>query len=258
MLLVLGACAEQRNLESDMRIQPPKETKKPIRTFDLSLVGLGDSLTEGVGDSSELKGYINRLPSFLEKNEAIESVTVSNHAKKGRTSQQLLHQLQTNEELRQAVREADIIAMTIGGNDIMAIMRKHLLQLSKTHFDQDLPAFKNRLETIFEVLETLNLHAKIVLTGIYNPAQLVIDEQNEFSEVILDWNSSMQSVIAEKPDKRLFVEIEDITYSSNPEVYAEDYFHPNPSGYQWIAEQWQTQFLDWMNESEAPEWWNQQ
>lgn len=219
------------------------------------IVGLGDSLTQGVGDDEQSGGYFGRITEELSQVEHIEQLHVVNFAKRGRTSKQLLKQLKEDEEVRSQLKEADLIAFTIGGNDIMSVMKQHLFELKKDPFEAELPKFKKRLYQIIKELEKLNPKATIVLTGIYNPVNLVTTEEREFASIIEEWNQEMEDVMAEKSERRLFVQIDDVQYSSNPAVYSADYFHPNAEGYAFIADNWFQQLLYWNERRDEPLLW---
>lgn len=243
---ILMGCQEEGMLD---------KKHEPEAIEHAQVVGLGDSLTQGVGDEEDFGGYFGRVTKQLSEVEHVEQLHVVNFAKRGRTSKQLLKQLKENEEVRTQLKEADLIAFTIGGNDIMAVMKQHLFDLKKQPFEEEAPKFKKRLHQILKELEQLNPKATIVLTGIYNPVNLVTTDELEFASIIEEWNEDMEEVMAEKPEHRLFVRINDVQYSSNPNVYATDYFHPNAEGYDFIAENWFQQLLFWNERRDEPLLW---
>ncbi|MDX1807295.1 MAG: GDSL-type esterase/lipase family protein, partial [Paenisporosarcina sp.] len=92
------------------------------------LVGLGDSLTQGVGDERKMGGYLGRLATEMETFQGVSEIDLWNEAKRGRRSDQLLKQLKSG-EIDESVQKADVIVMTIGGNDIMRIVKQDLFKL---------------------------------------------------------------------------------------------------------------------------------
>lgn len=82
-----------------------------------TLVALGDSITYGANlENPEESAY----PYLI--GEAAE-LEVQNLAVSGWQTGQLIDALRTDPEYQQAVRDADYIAMTIGGNDLLHILR---------------------------------------------------------------------------------------------------------------------------------------
>lgn len=82
-----------------------------------TLVALGDSITYGANlEDREVSAY----PYLM--GEAAE-LEVQNLAVSGWQTGQLIDALRTDAEYQQIVSEADFIAMTIGGNDLLRILR---------------------------------------------------------------------------------------------------------------------------------------
>lgn len=83
----------------------------------LTLVALGDSITYG----ANLENPVESAYPYLIA-EAAE-LDVHNLAVSGWQTGQLIEAIRTDAEYRQAVEDADYIAMTIGGNDLLQILR---------------------------------------------------------------------------------------------------------------------------------------
>ena len=86
------------------------------QTTDITVLALGDSLTRGTGDETG-QGYVGIVTEQLKEELVPRGVTVYNLGINGQDSSQLLQQLGQKNIIRQ-VKEADIILMTIGGNDL--------------------------------------------------------------------------------------------------------------------------------------------
>lgn len=197
------------------------------------VVGLGDSLTEGVGDEYKKGGYFGRVTDAMQEWVGVEEVNVSNLAKKGRRSDQLIKQLEepgTQEELK----KADIILFTIGGNDIMKIIKRDLFKLKVQPFYDELKQFENRLDEIFAILRSLNGDAIIIVGGLYNPFSIVSAEPMELEEIMADWNEAIE-VQTVLDNHACFVPVNDLFYSNENMVYHTDFFHPNAKGYVQMA-----------------------
>lgn len=91
-----------------------KETTVTKKQDTFKITALGDSLTYGVGDT-EGGGYVRVVENFYKQKE--KNVENVNLAISGAKSDQLLKQLD-QKEVQNQIKSADVILMTIGGNDL--------------------------------------------------------------------------------------------------------------------------------------------
>lgn len=199
----------------------------------VTVIGLGDSLTQGVGDELKRGGYFGRVALAMNDWKGVEEIDLKNLAKRGRRSDQLISQLESN-EIQEEIKKADVIYMTIGGNDMMKIVKANLFNLTAKPFYVELGKFENRLDEIFKMIRGLNGDAIIVVAGLYNPLSIVTDEANEFETVIDDWNEAIE-IQAIMDGKACFVPVVDLFVSNENMVYHSDFFHPNAKGYESMA-----------------------
>jgi lysophospholipase L1-like esterase len=82
----------------------------------IRVVALGDSDTTGIGDATG-RGWVGRYGDLVGQRLNVH-VTVANHAAEGKTSDQLRSELTGDNALRQAVGDADVILIGIGGADL--------------------------------------------------------------------------------------------------------------------------------------------
>lgn len=204
---------------------------KPIH-----VVGLGDSLTEGIGDELKRGGYFGRVTEAMTEWIGVEEVNASNLAKKGRRSDQLLEQLEES-DVQEQLKEADVILFTIGGNDIMKVIKRNLFKLKVQPFYDELKQFELRLDEVLSILRSLNGDAIIIVGGLYNPFSVVATEPVELEEIMADWNEAIE-VRAALDDKVCFVPVSDLFYSNENLVYHTDFFHPNAKGYVQMADRY--------------------
>lgn len=199
----------------------------------IHVIGLGDSLTQGVGDELKKSGYFGRVTDKMKEWKGVLDVDSANLAKRGRRSDQLIKQLEES-EIQSAVEEADLIYLTIGGNDIMKVVKANLFNLKVEPFYRELGDFENRLDELFTIIRTLNGDAIIIVGGLYNPISIVTDEANEFDEILEDWNEAIE-IRAIMDGKACFVPVTDLFDSNVNMVYHTDFFHPNAKGYDGMA-----------------------
>ncbi len=198
------------------------------------LIGLGDSLTQGVGDERKLGGYMGRLASNVSEFKGVKDIEIENLAKRGRRSDQLLAQIESG-EMSDELKKADMILMTIGGNDVMAIVKKDLFELKIETFEKELIEFSNRYKEILKKIRMVNPDAPLILMGLYNPFSIVTDEENEFDTIMLNWNKSIQTM-AGQDDNACFIPVDDLFSSNTTLVYHTDFFHPNSKGYELMSD----------------------
>ncbi|MBE1554734.1 SGNH/GDSL hydrolase family protein [Sporosarcina limicola] len=200
----------------------------------IRVIGLGDSLTQGVGDELKKGGYFGRITTKMIEWKGVKDVDVENLAKRGRRSDQLIDQLGKT-DIQSSVRKADVIFLTIGGNDIMKVVKANLFNLKTEPFYDELGKFEGRLDELFSTIRALNGDAIIVVAGLYNPFSIVTDETNEFEDIIDDWNEAIK-VRTVMDGKSCFVPIADLFDSNANMVYHTDFFHPNAKGYEKMAD----------------------
>ncbi|MCU9534270.1 SGNH/GDSL hydrolase family protein [Streptococcus sp. CSL10205-OR2] len=220
-------------------------------TAQLHYVALGDSLTQGTGDTTNQGGFVSLLSDHLESDNKYQ-VTSSNFGVAGNTSQQILKRMTKDETILPTIKEADFMTLTVGGNDVMAVIKKNLSQLEISSFDQPQKDYQKRLRQIIDLARKENDDLPIYILGIYNPFYLNFPEIVEMQEIIDKWNEATATVASEY-ENIYFVPINDQLYKGyngkegivetndsstsviNNALFEEDHFHPNNIGYQIIA-----------------------
>ncbi|BAK16511.1 lysophospholipase L1 [Solibacillus silvestris StLB046] len=192
-------------------------------------LALGDSLTRGVGDETQDYGYTIRLQQELEKWPMVEEVELDNRGKNGRRSDQLLSLLKRG-HYDEELEKANIVTITLGGNDVMKIVKKNLFSMKKSMFDKELPKFAKRYEQVIAEIRRVNPEVPIILVGFYNPFSIVVDEITPFDPIISEWNDEIEKLAA-TDENACFVSVEDLFVSNEDMVYHVDFFHPNSTGY---------------------------
>lgn len=198
---------------------------------DLRITMLGDSLTEGIGDQTGNGGYLYFLKSKLKEEQSIDQIHFETFGKKGLTSAGLKKKMK-EEEIIESVEDADIVIITIGGNDVMGVVKKNFLNLKVDDFYKAIDKYEANIRNVIEKIRKTNQEAEIYLVGIYNPFQLLLSDIQEFDMLMDIWNERSGQFTAEY-ERVHFVEIGGIFEDYNENLIFEvDYFHPNTRGYE--------------------------
>ncbi|MBC1660308.1 SGNH/GDSL hydrolase family protein [Listeria welshimeri] len=214
---------------------------KESKEIPINVVAMGDSLTEGVGDEKKEGGYVGIISEELEEEPQIPSVKTHNYGVAGNKIIQLEKRLKTNKEFQQDVKNANVITITIGGNDVMAILQSRLLNVNVDDFTKANKDFQQELQTLLKDIRSYNKDAAIFLMGIYNPYTTYFSDIKQFDEVISDWNKASKKTIQQE-DNTYFVPIAKVLENRNKDnkdkpnpLLSDDYFHPNHRGYEKMA-----------------------
>lgn len=222
------------------------------KTKIINYVALGDSLTEGVGDSTGQGGFVPLLANDIRDNLDVE-VSSQNYGISGNTSQQILKRMQSDKALKNDLKKADILTITVGGNDVMAVIRKNLANLKVSSFELPEKNYQLRLQKIVKLARKDNNDLHIYILGIYNPFYLNFPEMTEMQNVINNWNNKTKEVTSQfehvhyvSINKQLYRGIDgqegivqsdgDQTRVVNDALFNQDHFHPNNIGYQIMSD----------------------
>lgn len=200
---------------------------------DLKILSIGDSLTEGVGDSSKSGGYIPYLKTKLEAERGVQKVSFFNYGVKGNTSKALLKRVQSH-KISNVIKESDIVIITVGGNDLMKVVKNNFSNLEKEDFNLARNRYEQNLRNIVYAIREKKSNIPIVITGLYNPFSEWFADIEEIDIILAEWNTTVQHVVSSFQNT-YFAAIDSIFDSTGKEVIHNDYFHPNDKGYSLIA-----------------------
>lgn len=208
-----------------------EKTKRVFASDNKRVVALGDSLTQGVGDSTNSGGYVGLLDKKV--NEGKDAVQFDNFGHAGDRTDQLYKKIQ-DPKVSSAIRDADLVLITIGANDIMKVLKENVTDLKYEDFVSARDQYKKRLEHVFKELQALNPKAEIYLLGFYNPFGQYFHDIPELNEIVHTWNDTSKKTTKEFKQVH-YIPTADLFDKSTQNLFYEDNFHPNNKGYQKIA-----------------------
>lgn len=203
------------------------------KQMPLHIVGIGDSLTKGVGDKDS-QGYVGDTAKRLRDLSAISEVDLDDFGVRGDTTKDLLDVLKTD-EVKKQLQTADYIFMTIGANDLVNVLKENFLNLQRDDFNSKRVTFEENLHDIIQNIRVQNPKATIYYLGIYNPFEDYLAQLDEqFSEIVDNWNQSSQSILSIYKHT-VFIPTADIFHGKTDHLLFDDHFHPNPEGYDLLS-----------------------
>lgn len=211
----------------------PFESNLIMKTTPLRIVGIGDSLTRGVGDPKE-QGYAGIVATDLRTSDAFSSVELTDEGVTGDTTANLLNVLK-KKRVQNELSKANLIFLTIGGNDLVDVLQNHFLSLDLNEFDTQRKIYEANLNEILTEVRLLNPTATIYYMGLYNPFEDYFTTLNKpFTNILKEWNSGGATVLELYPNT-VFIPTFNLFHGKTNELLYKDHFHPNPKGYHLIA-----------------------
>jgi len=211
-------------------VPPIEKVEAKKHEGPLKIVLLGDSVARGTGDESGegIGGYVEK--TLAERK--VESDEPLNLAVNGARTRDLLAQIDESVSVRQFVADADVVIVSIGGNDLWGDR-----SIRSDEKPPDPEEAMNRVEA--NVVETLkrirelNSDARIFYVGLYNPFR---EADNRFAEIVdiavAEWQARLVRQFSDDGNITI-VQTFDI-FSHNDRLSA-DRFHPGAAGYELIG-----------------------
>lgn len=158
----------------------------------------------------------------------------ANDAIPGHTTKALLDRLE-EESVSGHVKQADIISVSIGGNNfllggIQQLLFDLIVNDDLTRAEEITDGFKKDFDTIIKKIHSLNPDAVILMQTQYNPQTGTIGEAYQVSLDML--NDAIKTYAEENPGE---IEIVDLASKLTADDIAQDGIHPNVAGNEKIA-----------------------
>lgn len=141
-------------------------------TDGLVLVALGDSASTGHGDPTG-RGWVVYYGELIGSSTG-QAVEVRNLAEDGTTTEALLDRIRTDDAVRTAISEADVVAIGMGGNELnMGDAAMEAGSCEDTDcYDQPVELYRTNLDAIVSEIENIRAGQPTVLRAIGSPNAL--------------------------------------------------------------------------------------
>lgn len=215
-----------------------------VRDHKLVLTAVGDSLTHGVGDTTSQGGYVPLIAQDIQVETGMK-VATTNFGVTGDTSTQIKKRVVKDKQLIKQLKRADVITMTVGGNDLMHVLQSNLLDIKTADVTTGINKFQKHLKSLVKAIRQDNPDAPLYIFGIYNPFYVYFPNVTKMQTSVHRWNNQTQKTIG-KMDNTYYVDIDsvltkgdsgssasatDAAKAVNRLIYGKDHFHPNNAGY---------------------------
>ena len=228
--------------------KPSTSAKKKVVTY----VAIGDSLTKGVGDSTNQGGFVPLLAQSLTNETDLEFKAI-NYGVSGNTSGQILSRMQEKKEIGKDLKQAQLLTITVGGNDLRKAILEDTSNLDLDRFEKASKTYEKNLKQIIELARKDNPDLPVYVVGIYNPLYLNFPDLTELQTLVDQWNQRTEETLSAYQGV-YFVPINDLLYKgidgksgvteselgketvTNDALYDEVSFHPNNTGYEIMKE----------------------
>ncbi|MBQ4245057.1 MAG: hypothetical protein II702_09100 [Clostridia bacterium] len=186
---------------------------------------LGDSIGYGSGLKNSQDACFGRIVADT------NGYDYANDAVPGHTTKNLLSRLE-NESVIEDVKKADIISISIGGNNFLLgnlplLLFNLIVRGNTEQAENTVAAFYDDLGTIISKIRSVNPDAVILLQTLYNPQTGYIGEAYETAIGFL--NEAILKFAGENPDGLYVVDVASRLDDSEND-FAEDGIHPSAAG----------------------------
>lgn len=220
---------------------------------------LGDSISTGYGLEDSQLSYCEYLQEYFDAD-------LDNFAKDGRQTSELLEQIENDDDVRSSLENADLICVTIGGNDVLQIFLDAMsevktrgnntsgeqFELSQEFVQSFIMKFASAIgpaaaqagENITEIREQireLNPDAPVIMQTVYNPFETDNEKLNSIMKPLKTFTALYLGVInnAVKQQPEVIADIHE-KFDENSWLYTNIKkfdIHPNYVGHMLIAEE---------------------
>ena len=246
LLFLCCSCGKNKTGNSAASAKLPKGSGLVITAF-------GDSIAAGYGLESQADNYLSLFAKNI-------GATLINDAVRGYDSDDLVSLL-SGGKMNADIKNAQIIILSIGGNDILhnseqiiSVIKQAALQGGE-YFPESINSiytnFEKNLATVFSQINGINPNVKIIIQTVYNPALSqgykisVIDASKIIDKYISELNESIISVSSNFDNVIVFDVADEMNKDADNFYNLKDKMdiHPTKKGH-YVLSQLYTQFYN--------------
>ena len=192
---------------------------------------LGDSIAYGSGISNSKEACYGKIVSDT------NGYDYANHSVPGHTTANLINRL-SNEVVIADLKKADIISISIGGNDflmsnLIGLMFDSIVKNDHAEFDRIAEGFYNNFCKIIDIINSHNEDAVILMQTLYNPQSGYL--RAPYQEGADRINAAIEKYNTENPGEIVIVDVAS-ALGDDMANYADDEIHPSAKGNEIIAD----------------------
>ena len=191
---------------------------------------LGDSIAYGSGIANAKEACYGKIVADTNGYE------YKNFAVPGHTTTNLIKRL-SEKEVIEAVEKADIISISIGGNDflmsnLVGLMFDSMVMNNHAQYDKIAENFYANFSKIMDIINEHNEDAVVLMQTLYNPQSGYL--RQPYQEGADRLNAAMARYNEEHPGEIVIVDV-GTALGDDPENFADDDIHPSVKGNEIIA-----------------------
>ena len=214
-------------------------------TEKVEYVSLGDSLATGILSTKEPgDGFSDYAKQYFKGVNVLGDYT-KEYAGSGFTTSDVLTGLTTNLKLQEKIKNANVISISAGANDILKLAKidatAGTIQLNSADVLVTLTTIAENYMQIIQAIRTLNLDAEIFVMGYYYPFPFLTDDivKAQLMALTQELNRTVSATISS--GGATFVPIYDLLGGDDTEIikmYIPNPLdiHPNAEGYKLMAD----------------------
>ncbi len=191
---------------------------------------LGDSIAYGSGISNSREACYGKIVADTNGYDYV------NYSVPGHTTTNLINRLQ-EETVISDLKKADIISISIGGNDflmsnLIGLMFDSIVKGDHTEYDKIAEGFYTNFCKIVDIINSHNADAVILMQTLYNPQSGYL--RAPYQEGADRINAAIERYNTENPGEIVIVDV-GTALGDDMANYADDEIHPSAAGNEIIA-----------------------
>ncbi|AZZ59975.1 lysophospholipase [Oenococcus sp. UCMA 16435] len=176
---------------------------KQATSRSITVVFLGDSLTFGVGDTAGEHGYTGRVMKLLKKTYPQYKFSSYDFGKPGDRSDQILKRINQSTKQQQLLKKADLIIMTVGGNDLRQELLKNVDTKSSTSLTNSVKKsstkYKTSLNNLLKGVANLRKSkSSLFIFGNYNPTFVNMASRTDINQDVKLYNAINEKLVKQQ------------------------------------------------------------